>query len=203
MKFYHPMYRYRGTGEIRKTGTWWVTYYEAGKRIRRRATQEEIRENHKMDLQPIIDELITRRELMKQELKDIEDAIPALQRLNNKMSPPKVFLKEPSLEPVVLEKPEITPEIKPQKAETCILYRGKSTSNSFVCEICHCTFKTEQGLKSHNDLMHSDIKGSTGSLTGRHRCLVCSKKFHTGKGLKEHTELRHPKEEEEENENIN
>jgi hypothetical protein len=40
-----------------------------------------------MNLQPVIDELMTKRELIKQKLKDIEDAIPVLQRLNNEMSP--------------------------------------------------------------------------------------------------------------------
>jgi hypothetical protein len=51
-----------------------------------------------MNLQPAINELMTRRELIKQKLKDIEDAIPVLQRLNNEMYTPPA----PEQQPIVI-----------------------------------------------------------------------------------------------------
>jgi len=268
VRLYHPSYRYRGTGELRRTGTWWVSYYKAGRKIRRRATREEIAGKDMMNLQPVIDELMTKRELIKQKLKDIEDAIPVLQRLNNEMSPAPIpnVAANPSpdvkycnrcktLRPidqfplhtqciggrantckVCKREEDIKRKQKAKEAHSGSLNEKfaqshtpspivdppnkvkivfpnpvpddpvcpvspnvieKYSQRNYVCEICHCTFKTYLALDSHNALLHPVAGEPAPSFRGKHKCSVCSKKFHTDKGLQEHIELRHPKENEE------
>lgn len=152
-----------------------------------------------MDLQPAIDELMTRRELIKQKLKDIDEAIPVLQRLNNEMNPPDLSAPAVKLEPVKLEPFKAEFEVKLRKiAEKPMLLPPEKANGpaakEYVCDACHCVFNSQRGLDSHNEIHHSGQKKSFTGGKSKYPCPHCDKRFGTKAGIEEHIQLRHKEE---------
>ncbi|KAF8853282.1 hypothetical protein BDZ45DRAFT_748694 [Acephala macrosclerotiorum] len=61
-------------------------------------------------------------------------------------------------------------------------HKLKSSKHPFVCEICSQDFNTQEAMKQHHDLMHSDEQNL--------QCPGCNKKFNRLGGLIGHLELK-------------
>ena len=57
----------------------------------------------------------------------------------------------------------------------------------FMCSYCEKTFRTREGLKDHEDIIHTKV--------GLKHCAACGEEFTTNRGLKSHMNLKHGVEE--------
>ena len=56
-----------------------------------------------------------------------------------------------------------------------------------MCSYCEKTFRTREGLKDHEDIIHTKV--------GLKHCAACGEEFTTNRGLKSHMNLKHGVEE--------
>ena len=66
----------------------------------------------------------------------------------------------------------------------CNIFSGEKP---FMCSYCEKTFRTREGLKDHEDIIHTKV--------GLKHCAACGEEFTTNRGLKSHMNLKHGVEE--------